>query len=160
MQHRARFPYVIIPTMREEIEFIRQVLSPDSDIDFETPLGLVIPRTPLGDSPGDSSLESCGAYCFPLKYWWYIRFPLSIRERTIKYLKKGDENVISINVLKYVTVIINYCAVVTIVKSGITDDPNPVIRFITDNTSALNWTLHTSKSSIIGRALARFFVDY
>jgi hypothetical protein len=28
---------------------------------------------------------------------------------------------------------------------------------VTDNTSALNWTLHTSKKSIIGRALARFF---
>ena len=102
-------------------------------------------------------MTSCGAYCISLEYWWYIQFPFNIRERTLKHLKKGDENVISINVLEYVTVIINYCAAVTIVKSGIMDDPNPVIRFITDNTSALNWTLHTSKSSIIGRALARFF---
>ncbi len=28
---------------------------------------------------------------------------------------------------------------------------------ITDNTSALNWTLHMSKKLIIGRALAKFF---
>ncbi len=28
---------------------------------------------------------------------------------------------------------------------------------ITDNTSVFNWTLHTSKNLIIGRALARFF---
>ena len=28
---------------------------------------------------------------------------------------------------------------------------------IINNTSVLNWTLHTSKKSIVGRALARFF---
>jgi hypothetical protein len=28
---------------------------------------------------------------------------------------------------------------------------------VTDNTSALNWTLHMSKNLIIGRALVRFF---
>ena len=143
--------------MREEIDFIRQALDPDSGIKFETPFGLIIPRVPLGDSPGDSSLTSGGAYCIPLKYWWYVYFPEQIRLRTIKYLKKNDENLVSINVLEFVVIIINYCVAVTIVKSGITTDPHPVIRLITDNTSALNWTLHTSKTSLIGRALARFF---
>jgi hypothetical protein len=37
------------------------------------------------------------------------------------------------------------------------NDPYPVVLCIMDNTSALNWTLHTSKKSRIGRALARFF---
>ena len=157
MQHKARFHYVINPTMREEIDFIRQALDPDSGIKFETPFGLIIPRMPLGDSPGDSSLTSGGAFCIPLRYWWYIYFPEEIRQRTIKYLKKGDENLISINVLEFVVIIINYCVAVTVVKSGVTKDPHPVICFITDNTSALNWTLHTSKTSLIGRALARFF---
>jgi hypothetical protein len=32
-----------------------------------------------------------------------------------------------------------------------------VVRWVTDNISAKNWTVHTSKKSIIGRALARFF---
>jgi hypothetical protein len=36
-------------------------------------------------------------------------------------------------------------------------NPHPVVLCVTDNTSALNWTLHTCKKSIIGRALARFF---
>jgi hypothetical protein len=39
----------------------------------------------------------------------------------------------------------------------VTDDPHPVVLCITDNTRTLNWTLHTSKKSIIGQALARFF---
>jgi hypothetical protein len=38
-----------------------------------------------------------------------------------------------------------------------TNDPHPVVLCITDNTSALNWTLHTCKKSEIERALAQFF---
>ena len=39
----------------------------------------------------------------------------------------------------------------------VTDDPHPVVLNITDNMSALNWTLHACKSSRIGRLLARVF---
>jgi len=46
---------------------------------------------------------------------------------------------------------------VTFASRKVNDDPYPVILCVTDNTSALNWTLHTSKKSMIGRALARFF---
>ncbi len=37
------------------------------------------------------------------------------------------------------------------------NDPHPVVLCVTDNISAKNWTVHISKKSIIGRALARFF---
>jgi hypothetical protein len=60
--------------------------------------------------------------------------------------------------LEYITIIINYCAVLTAFwEDSISDDPNPVILCITDNISAKNWTIHISKKSIIGQALARFF---
>ena len=39
----------------------------------------------------------------------------------------------------------------------VNNDPHPVILCVADNTSALNWTLHTSKKSMIRRALVRFF---
>ena len=56
------------------------------------------------------------------------------------------------------TIILNYCAsLVTFASRKVNDDPYPVILCVTDNTSALNWTLHTSEKSMIGRALARFF---
>ena len=52
----------------------------------------------------------------------------------------------------------NYCAfLVVFVTCKVNDGPHPVVLCVTDNTSALNWTLHTSKKSIIGRALAIFF---
>jgi hypothetical protein len=60
--------------------------------------------------------------------------------------------------LEYITIIINYCAALTaFYKKSACNDPNPVVLCVTDNISAKNWTIHTSKKSIIGRALARFF---
>ncbi len=56
------------------------------------------------------------------------------------------------------TIILNYCAyLVAFASRKVNDDSHPVVFCITDNTSALNWTLHTSKKSNIGRALARIF---
>ena len=70
----------------------------------------------------------------------------------------SDRMFISINCLEYVTIILNYCAsLVMFASHKVNDDPYLVILCVTDNTSALNWTLHTSKKSMIGRALARFF---
>jgi hypothetical protein len=70
----------------------------------------------------------------------------------------NDQNFISINVLEYVTVIINYCgARMAYMEDGFTGDPHPVVFCVTHNVSAKNWMMHTCKKSIIGRALARFF---
>ena len=53
---------------------------------------------------------------------------------------------------------LNYCAALTIILE-VTQavNPYPVVLNITDNTSALNWTRHACKMSIIGRRLGRFF---
>ena len=56
----------------------------------------------------------------------------------------SDGKLISINVLEFVTVIINYCAMLHVMSvSGLTDDPHPVVLNLTNNMSALNWTMHT-----------------
>jgi hypothetical protein len=65
---------------------------------------------------------------------------------------------VSINVLEFLTVIINYCAALHVVRtSPVTDDPHPVILNVTNNSSALSWTLHTCKLLKIGKMLACFF---
>jgi len=69
-----------------------------------------------------------------------------------------DETFISINCLEYVTIIINCCAAISAaLEDETTTDPHPVVLCVMDNISAKNWMVHTSKKSIIGRALARFF---
>ncbi len=55
-------------------------------------------------------------------------------------------------------IILNHCAsLVVFTTQKVNDDPHPVVLCVADITSALNWTLHTSKKFIIGRALPRFF---
>jgi hypothetical protein len=145
--------------MREELSFIASALNPDSGIKFETPIAHLIPRTPTVSTIGNSPLLAFGGYSITLKFWWHLTFPKEIVERTLLHLKDNlDKNFISINCLEYVTIIIAYCAALTSLGSNkFNDDPHPVILCITNNTSTLNWTLHTSKKLAIGRALARFF---
>ena len=144
--------YVINETMRAEIDFIRQALADNSGISFEVPIGFIIPRTPTASLFGDSSLRACGGYSTTLRVWWYIPFPDEIVHRTLLHMKNNEnETFISINCLEYVTIIINYCAAIyAFAKNDITTDPHPVVLCVTDNVSAKNWTVHTSKKSIIG----------
>lgn len=159
MVNRNHATYLVNRTMRDELNFISDALKPDSGILFETPIAHLIPRTPTASIVGDSSLLACGGYSIILKFWWHFSFPLDVVERTLLHLKdNSDEKFISINCLEYFTIIVNYCASLVVFSSKrINDDPHPVVLCVTDNTSALNWTLHTSKKSRIGRALARFF---
>jgi hypothetical protein len=159
MTHGAKYQYNINSTMRSEIEFFREYLQPDSKIVWETKIALLIPRTPSATVFGDSSLEGAGGYSVDMGFWWHIQFPDKIVQRTLLHNKNNkDGKLISINVLEYVTVIIDYCASLeTIRTTSFTTDPHPVVLNMTDNTSALSWTLHTCKQSKIGRRLARFF---
>jgi len=74
-------------------------------------------------------------------------------------MKNNDnETFISINCLEYVTIIVNYCpAISVILEDDDIADPHPLVLCVIENISAKNWTVHTSKKSIIGLALARFF---
>ncbi len=151
--------YLVNATMQDELNFIKKALSQGFGIKFKTAMGHLIPRMPTASIVGDSSLRACRGYSIKLKFWWHLSFPKEIVERMLLYLKNNkDECFISINCLEYFTIIMNYCASLLIFEIWkITNDPHPVVLCVTDNTSALNWTLHMSKKSIIGRALARFF---
>ncbi len=86
-------------------------------------------------------------------------FPNEIIQLTLLF-KSDNKNglLVSINILEFVTVIINYCAALHIfLTTNIAEDPHPVLLNITNNASTLSWTLHTCKRSRIGCLLARFF---
>ena len=159
MAHGANFKYSINDTLKKEIEFFREQLSPDSNIRWETPIALLIPRTPTATVFGDSSLEGAGGYSTDMGFWWHIAFPDEIVKRTLIHRKNNkDGKLISINVLEYLTIIINYLASLHVIQTtSFTNDPYPVILNMTDNKSALSWTMHSCKRSKIGRRLARFF---
>jgi hypothetical protein len=159
MVNKNNSTYLVNKTMQEELSFIADALKPDSGIKFKTPIAHLIPRTPTASIVGDSSLLACGRYSITLKFWWHFSFPENVVKQMLLHLKdNSDKSFISINCLEYFTINLNYCAsLVAFATQKVNDDPHPVVLCVTDNASALDWTLHTSKKSRIGRALARFF---
>lgn len=157
--HHARCTYFINPSMRQEIEFFRDKLRRDSGVVWGTPIAHIIPRAPSFVSYGDSCLHGAGGYSLDLRFWWHLDFPHEVILRTLLHKETNhDDSLISINVLEFVTVIINYCATLHVFRTTTpTDDPYPVLLNVTDNSSALSWTAHTCRRSKIGRRLARFF---
>ena len=94
-----------------------------------------------------------------MQFVWYLDYKPEVVNRTLKHIKDNKDGLlVSINVLEFVCVIINYAAAYTVLTTEkITEDPYPVILNLVDNTSAHNWTTHACKSSNIGRRLGRFF---
>ena len=159
MVHKAPLRYRINKTMKDELDFIRQALAFGSDIPWRTKLGLIIPRIPLWQQFGDASLLAGGGFSIDLRFIWQLYFPDKVVQRTLLHNRDGrNGQLISINVLEFVVVVISYAAAYTAVTTEqVTDDPCPIVLNVTDNMSALNWTMHACKKSAIGRRLARFF---
>jgi hypothetical protein len=144
--------HLVNRSMQDKLNFIAHALIPDSGMKIKTPIAHLIPRIPTGLIVGDRLLLACSRYSITLKFWWHLSFLENVVKQTLLHLKDNlDESFISINCLEYVTIIVNYCASLAIFATReVNDDPHPVILYVTDNTSALNWTLHTSKKSSIG----------
>ena len=159
MTHHAATKYNITKTMRLEIEFFRDELPVRSETRWETPIAHIVKRSPSFVCYGDSCLDGAGGYSVDLGFWWHIKFPDEIIQRTLLYRANNDDGrLISINVLEFLTVIINYIASLHVWKlTTPTDDPYPVLLNITDNSSAQRWTTTNCKGSTIGRLLARLF---
>jgi hypothetical protein len=88
---------------------------------------------------GDSCLEETKRYSLSLGYWWHLPFPEEVKLCMLLHKQdKADGRLISINVLEFVTIIINYCAALNMVLStNPTNDPYPVLLNVTDTLSAL-----------------------
>jgi hypothetical protein len=157
--HHAKFKYNIKKMMRQEIEFFCEKLLLESGIAREAPIAHIITRMPTFTSFGDSCLKGAGGYSIMLGFWWHIPFPEGVKQRTLLHKQDNKDGLlILINVLEFVTVIINYCATLHIITTSlVTDDTYPVLLNVTDNASAQSWTTGACKKSKVGCMLARFF---
>ncbi len=147
LTHHASYQCNINKTMHYKIEFLRNKLKPDSGIEWEMPIAHSTPEAPFATTIGDSSLEGAGGFSTTLGFWWHIRFPDEAIQRTLRFKTNNkDGMLVLINVLDFVMVIINYCTALHVVwTSPVTNNPHPVILNVTDNSSALSWTLHMCK---------------
>jgi hypothetical protein len=151
--HQSRCQYNITKSMHQEIEFFRKKLLPNSKICWESPIAHIIPRMPTFITFGDSCLKGAGGYSPFLGFWWHLPFPEEVKLRMLLHKRDNTDGLlISINVLKFVTVIINYCAILHIVLStNPTNNPYPVLLNVTDNASTLSWTTGACRKCWKGR---------
>jgi hypothetical protein len=146
-------------SMRQGIEFLCKKLLPKSGIHWESLIAHIIPRMQTFITFGDSCLKGTRGYLLSLGFWWHLPFLEEVKLRTLLHKRDNAGSLlISINVLKFVSIIINYCAALHMVLSkNPTNDPYPVLLNITDNVSALSCTIDACRKSRIGRFLACFF---
>ena len=151
--------YFIVRTLRAELELLRDWLQPDSGIIWETPLGHIIKRIPYAIALGDACLYGGGGFCIKLQFWWHLSWPDKIIKKTKLHLvDNSNGDFVSINVLEFLTIIINYAAALTaLLADGHDSDPFPVLLNFADNTSSVRWTNHHCKGSLKARALGRLF---
>ncbi len=94
--------------MRQEIEFFCKKLLLESNIALETPISHIIPRMLTFTYFGNSCLKGAGGYSILLGFCWHIPFSEAVKQRTLLHKQDNKDGLlISINVLKFVTVIIN-----------------------------------------------------
>jgi hypothetical protein len=159
LMHHALYKYNIKKMMHKELEFFCDKLKPDLGILWETPIPHLIPYTPFPTTIGNSSLDCVGGFSIALCFWWHLSFPDKVIQCMLPFKTNNKDGIlISINIIEFVTVIMNYCAAIHIIKTTpLTDDPHPGLLNITYSISASNWTIHTCKCSKLGCLLAHFF---
>jgi hypothetical protein len=157
--HQLHCQHNITKSMHQETEFFRKKLLPNSGICWESPIAHIILRMSTFITFGDSCLEGAGGYSLSLGFWWHLPFPEEVKLCTILHKWDNAEGrLISINVLKFVTIIINYCTPLNIfLSTNPTNNPYPVLLNVTNNASAQSWTTGACCKSRIGCLLARFF---
>ena len=117
----------------------------------------MVERHPSGFGHSDNCLQAAGGFSDEMKFWWYIEWQQEIQKQTCCFVKNNKEGkLISINVLEYAALIINYVGDTDYYRQHTTSaDPYPVIRLYANNTTAKAWAkMKQCKSSMIGCTLS------
>ena len=147
------------------LRLIHQCLLDEHNPVWTRPLGLLIPRDPHGTPYSDASTTGLGGFCYALHFQW--RYLVSdLLKGTVfkpKERKEGDEA--HINVLEFVAIIINiYFSILKVYALKKYDreyqyDQGYILHCFADNTSALSWMRHASRTKCTAtRNLAQFLL--
>jgi hypothetical protein len=108
--HKSKKTHFLNATAKEELRLIRLVLSSEN-VSLRTPFAHLVSRDPTAKAWGDSSLDAAGGFSIQCSFWWYLEWSPEIRNGTLRFHRNNaDGKLISINVLEYASVIINYAA--------------------------------------------------
>ena len=108
--HSSTRQHWINRTLREEFLLITRALS-SKHLNLRTKLSHLVRRDPSAQAWSDSCLYAAGGYSITMGFWWYLEWPPEVRKYTLIYVRNNkDGSLISINVLEYAALLINYAA--------------------------------------------------
>mmetsp|Transcript_29742 Transcript_29742/g.86679 ORF Transcript_29742/g.86679 Transcript_29742/m.86679 type:complete len:873 (-) Transcript_29742:2591-5209(-) len=151
--------YFVIPTMKSETKLLTHLLENPTLYRWESPIAHRAEKDPDSTTYGDACLYGGGGFSTDLGFWWQIDWPEEIMNRTLIHIKDGKSGkLISINVLEYLVVILNYAAATVAhqetVDKGTSDEEYPTNLNLVDNTSADAWTTKMCTKSKEAKSLA------
>ena len=132
---------------------VRQLLvSHRADTILSRPIGLIVPRSPHMEALTDASYEGLGGWSSIFSSQWRLSskdlashsWPVLLSEP--ERYKPPPKDVLYINVLEFLALFINTWLVVCILLTNDTPPGGWVLKFLADNTSALGWISHASRS--------------
>jgi hypothetical protein len=97
-------------TLREELHLILRILKARRQ-KLRSPITHLVRSNPSATAWSDSCIYAAGGWCINLGFWWYIECPKEIQSHILLFISSNiNGNLISINVLEYAGIIINYAA--------------------------------------------------
>ena len=145
----------ICPSFRLEIDLIATLLREESS-SVSTPISQLVKREQTFVSYGDAYLINGGGWSIDLQFWWCIVWPKEISIRTVCCLKEnGGGNLISINILEYLVVIIDYAASQAAIALEPLKDEYPTILNRVENKSSHTWSTKGCIQTKEGKSLSR-----
>ena len=150
-------------TLRSELKIIKDILSHPLQYNVVTPIAHLVPRAPDFVTYGEACLEAAGGFSEDLDFWWHIEFPPSIKSKTLKNLTVTRRcplslELVSINLLEFLTEIINFVVEVSMLFRADTSlclYPFTVHLNWTDNQTSQAWIKKSATKTVKGKALQR-----
>ena len=95
----------------------------------------------LSQAPGPGATAVCtwtGVYSVNMGFWWYCEWPEEIKKHSLMFVRSNEHGqIVSINVLEYVGMLINYAAATRFYRRyPDASDPFPKVLFFADNNTA------------------------
>jgi hypothetical protein len=148
----------IMGQLHIELEFLQQVFGDPSTYNWSLQIAHIIKLEPDYEGWQDACLTSARGFSYSLWFWWIVEWPHHIARRMIQYLGKGNKSLISINMLKYVAIIISLMIISWELLPAHQRPVHPIALLWTDNTNTEAWT-HQIAGLISppGKALTHFF---
>ena len=156
--------FYITKDLRQTLRLLHDTVFATQHIRWGSPISHLVSRPPDAEAWGDASLKAGGGFSLDLRFWWHLEWPEEVRRRTVNQIQYWDYDqaeLVTINILEFVVIIINFVAAVEHWSATANPrQPYPVLLNWCDNTSADSWVARACRSSIQGKALGLLLCSY